>query len=342
MKAKTWIEEIELDNNSGVPKYLQLSSFFMSTIDSGHIRKGMILPSLNEVSTVINVSRCTVEKSYRYLKKMKVIQSLRGKGYFVAIDYGVTKKVCLLFNKLSGHKKIIYDSFKSSFDNDVQIDFFIYDNQVERMIDILCNKEKTYTHYVIIPHFSSNQKIAEQGINKIPKEKLILLDKKLKGVEGSFGAVFEDFELDIYNSFKKAKVQLSKYATLVMIFPINSYYPEEIIKGFVLFCRQFNFSYRIIDSLESNEIIKGALYVTVMEEDLIVLLEKVFSTDLVIGKDIGIISYNETPIKKILINGITTISTDFELLGRSAAELVLDNSKRHIQIPFQLIQRNSI
>ncbi|RZJ92203.1 MAG: GntR family transcriptional regulator [Chryseobacterium sp.] len=342
MKAKTWIEEIELDNNSGIPKYLQLSSFFISAIDAGHIGKGMILPSLNEVSSVINVSRCTVEKSYRYLKKIKVIQSSRGKGYFVAIDYGITKKVCLLFNKLSAHKKIIYDSFKSSFENDVQIDFFIYDNQVERMIDILGNKADTYTHYVIIPHFSSNHKIAEQAINKIPKEKLILLDKKLTGVEGSFGAVFEDFELDIYNTFNKAKVQLSKYATLVMVFPINSYYPEEIIKGFVLFCRQFNFNYRIIDSLESDEIMKGSLYVTVMEEDLIVLLEKVFTTDLVIGKDIGLISYNETPIKKILVNGITTISTDFELLGRSAAELVLDNSKRHIKIPVTLIQRNFI
>ena len=41
--------------------------------------------------------------------------------------------------------------------------------------------------------------------------------------------------------------------------------------------------------------------------------------NLVIGKQVGIISYNETPLKKIILNGITTISTDFEAMGIEAA-----------------------
>ncbi len=31
---------------------------------------------------------------------------------------------------------------------------------------------------------------------------------------------------------------------------------------------------------------------------------------------LGVISYNETPLKKIILNGITTISTDFQMMER--------------------------
>lgn len=52
------------------------------------------------------------------------------------------------------------------------------------------------------------------------------------------------------------------------------------------------------------------------------------------GKDVGVISYNETSLKKIILNGITTISTDFEMMGRKAAQLILEQSTEHIAIPF--------
>ncbi len=53
-----------------------------------------------------------------------------------------------------------------------------------------------------------------------------------------------------------------------------------------------------------------------MENDLVLLLKKLNQTNLVLGKDIGIISYNETPVKEILRDGITVISTDFQNLGQ--------------------------
>lgn len=46
-------------------------------------------------------------------------------------------------------------------------------------------------------------------------------------------------------------------------------------------------------------------------------------------KDIGVISYNETPLKALL--GITVISTDFEGMGKAAAKLVLSNKKRNLK-----------
>jgi len=55
-----------------------------------------------------------------------------------------------------------------------------------------------------------------------------------------------------------------------------------------------------------------------------------------------LISYNESPLKKILLDGITTISTDFKMLGSMAAQLILDNSRKQIAVPFDIRIRPSI
>ena len=54
------------------------------------------------------------------------------------------------------------------------------------------------------------------------------------------------------------------------------------------------------------------------------------------------ISYNETSIKKIIMKGIITISTDFKMMGEKAAELILNKSTDHIEAKFYLNVRNSL
>jgi len=61
-----------------------------------------------------------------------------------------------------------------------------------------------------------------------------------------------------------------------------------------------------------------------------------------VGKDIGIISYNETPWKRFILEGITTISTDFKKMGEMAAHMVLNNENKKLEMPFTLTLRSSI
>ena len=79
-----------------------------------------------------------------------------------------------------------------------------------------------------------------------------------------------------------------------------------------------------------------------MENDLVVLIEKILATNMKVGKDIGVISYNETPLKKIILDGITTISTDFQLMGEKTAQLILENSREHFEVPFRITLRPSL
>lgn len=59
----------------------------------------------------------------------------------------------LLFNKLSAHKKIIYDSFVSAIGEAAAIDFYVYDTNFSLFKKLLLNCKEDYNYYVIIPHF---------------------------------------------------------------------------------------------------------------------------------------------------------------------------------------------
>ena len=334
---------IQIDEFSSTPKYRQLANAIIEGIQQGKIKKGELLPSINEVSFEHYMARITVEKGYNYLKQQGIIDSVRGKGFYIKVDEVPRNlRIFLLFNKLSVHKKIIYDAFVKAIGDQGSIDFYIYNNDFNLFKKIVDSRDRDYTHMVLIPHFMEGEEMAVELINSLPKEKLILLDKLLPGIQGKFGAVYEDFEHDIYQSLQQAKESLAAYQHIRLVFPTQSYYPKEIVQGFINFCRDYAIEYEVVESLSDVSLGSGQVYITVMEDDLLILLERVRNESLQLGKEIGIISYNETPIKRLLFDGISTISTDFETLGRKAAELVLSNERAKWQNPFVFISRASL
>lgn len=343
MKALTFYDFIKIDEYSATPKYLQLANSIVNAIEAAVIQKDYLLPSINELSYQFDISRDTIQKSYRHLKKIGVVNSFPGKGYCISnMDFRQKLKIFLLFNKLSAHKKIIYDSLVAALGDDVAIDFYIYNNDFKLFKKLLQARKQEYSHYVIIPHFIEGGENAHEIINLLPKDKLILLDKDIAGVNGDYSVVFENFEKDIYGALYQARAQLSKYHTLKLIFPDQSYFPVEIINGFQRFCQQYAFNYEVINNISVAPIKKGEAFINLMEDDLVILLERIMEHKLKIGKDVGVISYNETPIKKVLLNGITTISTDFKYMGTVAASMILESSKRHIEVPFYYTRRSSL
>jgi len=343
MKPQDLHSYILIDEYSSTPKYKQLVNSIYFAIEKGILKKNSPLPSINELSFKLELSRDTAEKGYRQLRKLGIIESVPGKGFFIAkTDFDSRIKICLLFNKLSAHKKIIYDAFSRTIGDRGSIDFYVYNNDFRLFKKLLTNKIGEYSHYVIIPHFIDAFEPPQDVINMIDKDKLVLLDKLLPGIEGKFSAVYEDFSRDIYKSLVQALEKLSKYHTLKIIFPKNSYFPKEILEGFYRFCNQYAFSYQVVDDLRAQHLTKGEVFICLMEDDLVDLIEKAIAQNFKIGKEIGVISYNETPLKKIILNGITTISTDFDILGSEAARCILDNSKEHVSVPFHLKLRNSL
>lgn len=343
MKFSNFFSNVHVDEFSSTPKYLQLTNSILNAIEAGKLKKDDIVPSINELSFELEVSRDTAEKGYKHLKKMGVLGSVPGKGYYIMNDnIRQTQRIMLLFNKLSAHKKIVYDAFVQTLGENVAIDFYIYNNDYALFKKLITNAKEDYSHYVIIPHFIEGGENAYEIVKTIPRHKLILLDKSLSGIDGEYAGAYENFEKDIYNALEQALKPLAKYHTLKIIFPEKSYFPQEIIKGFNRFCHEYAFTHKIVHDIATEPINNGEVYINLMEADLVTLVERLISMKLKVGKDVGVISYNETVIKKIILNGITTISTDFYKMGVDAAQLVLTGEKKHIEVPFQLTLRASL
>lgn len=164
----------------------------------------------------------------------------------------------------------------------------------------------------------------------------------MRGVTGNFAVVYENFENDIYNALVQATPKLSKYHTIKIIFPEYTYHPKEIVEGFHRYCQEYAFNYKVVRNIENEPVKEGKVFISLMKNDLVVLIEKILTTKMKAGKHIGVISYNETPIKKIILNGITTISTDFQMMGEKAAQLIREQSTEHVEIPFSLTSRASL
>ena len=107
-KMEAWLR---IDPDSEVPKYRQVVDLMIRDIETGIFRHGQRVPSINETSEDLLLSRDTVEKAYVYLKKKGILSSVRGKGYYVnQTDVKKRLRVALIVNKLSNYKRSIYYS----------------------------------------------------------------------------------------------------------------------------------------------------------------------------------------------------------------------------------------
>ena len=75
--------EIRIDQNSGVPVWLQLNNQITAMIYLGVYPAGSQLPTVREMAVQVGVNYNTVSKVYQNLEREGLIVSRRGKGSFV-------------------------------------------------------------------------------------------------------------------------------------------------------------------------------------------------------------------------------------------------------------------
>lgn len=333
----------DISNKISLPLYKQVVQLIKSDIKSGIYRKGERIPSINETSEELDISRDTVEKAYKLLRKERILESAPGKGYFVSnTDLSNVLRVCLLFNKLSNYKKGTYDSFIKELHSKANVDIHIYNYNVKLFDKIVSNNLDNYDYFVIVPHFHPGSTGVEEVIKKIPKQKVLIIDKKINQLFDDYPCVYQDFEADIIEALEKGIDLLRKYNRLNLLFPEMRFFSKEIRIGFERFCKAYDFKYKIIDKIEDEEIKYKEAYVVISDEDLVYFIKESNRLGYRIGSAVGVISYNENPVKEILENGITTISTNHEKIGEKAAQMLLSGSKEKIKIPFTFKERNSL
>lgn len=75
---------IKLDYKNDKPLHEQIEQGIKSLIINGILKKDEQLPSVRELSVSLTVNPNTVQRAYRTLEAEGIINSIRGKGNFVA------------------------------------------------------------------------------------------------------------------------------------------------------------------------------------------------------------------------------------------------------------------
>jgi len=203
---------------------------------------------------------------------------------------------------------------------------------------MISNSIGRYSKYVIMCY---DEPAIASVLKKLPPEKVLILDMKMH-VPDLYSSVTQDFDVSFFNCLLEAEPRLRKYDELFFVHPPGSMHPMISREAFGRFLLKSGISGKVLNQIRPSDINARKAFVVVSDNDLATIIETSKMMNLEIGCDVGLISYNDTPLKKIIGEGITVISTDFELMGKRAAMAVKAKGEFNEIIPTGFILRGSV
>ena len=118
--------------------------------------------------------------------------------------------------------------------------------------------------------------------------------------------------------------------------------PMEILTGIHQFMSETQYPIYIEKAFDMESLEKGHCYMAISERDLACIIKVVNQRGWTLRKDIGLLSFDDTPLKEVLQGGITTISTDFRQMGELAGKLIRTGTIKRIANRWTLSDRGSL
>lgn len=75
---------IRLDLKRDTPIYEQIVEQVKFHVVKGNIRPGMAIPSVRKLALELNITPGTVAKAYQELERQGIVETIRGKGVYIA------------------------------------------------------------------------------------------------------------------------------------------------------------------------------------------------------------------------------------------------------------------
>jgi DNA-binding transcriptional regulator YhcF (GntR family) len=325
-----------------IPSYSkndQLVKGVINAIDEKLLTRGSALPSVNVMIKEFGFARETIVKAYRELKERGIIESHNRLRYYVANeDTSQEMKVALLMFTYDTFQKVFFNSFRETLGEHVHLDVFFHHSNIEIFETILNHVKGRYSMYAIsaMPH----PKTAAL-LHQIPSHKLVMFDR-LDPMSGGHSTITQEFEISSYQAFCASAEAIQKYDEFIFFYQPTSDIPIEILRSFTKFTKEYNIKSDIQTSYKSGSVEKGKAYLIIDNVELFAVIKDCKSKGLVIGRDVGLLSHNDEPGKELIADGISTFSTDFALMGKRTAQIVLSKERVQEIIPSTLIRRNSL
>lgn len=332
------------ESNSKLPKYQQLVNSLISDIDNGNLKTGQRLPSINETSEECLLSRDTVERAYTELHRLGVITSVFRKGYYISErDPSKSKtKVFFLVGEVTDSAKIFYNSFVNNTGKNVVSDLCTYNYKTENFKDSINSNLGNYHYYVIMPHQIEETEETIKQLKKISGEKLLLIDRQFESLSNSYSSISYNPEQEMERVMLSCLQNFKKYKSIDLVLSNREYFHSEMITGFRNFCENNNFEYQILDDMQDENLESGHAYLCMDDFDLVDVIKKVKEEKADLGKEVGLVSFNDTCYNEVLGDGITVMTCNPLKIGKMAADNVVYNKRGHFYMPMELILRQSL
>lgn len=329
---------IQIDAKSSLPKYRQIVNSVHQAIERKALKKGDKVPSINQICSDFNLSRDTVMLAFKELKAKGILLSQPGKGYYVVTtEIQPEENIFVLFDELNAFKEDLYNSLISNLKGKAIVDIYFHHFNYKVFKNLIAEGVGNYTSYIIMPATFDN---TSHLLSKFPKEKVFILDR-LKPDLKIYPVLYQDFENDVYNALIEGHELLKKYRKLVFVNP-GGKEPVERVKGFERFCNMNGFSFQVVKSPDGLRPELYEAYFMTSDRDLVEMVKLAMNYNYNLGKNFGIVSFNDTMLKEVVAGGITTISTDFVGMGKTLADMVLTKKTGQVKNPSKLIVRNSL
>lgn len=318
--------------------YRQIIDSVYTAIENGKLKKGDKVPSINQICAEFGLSRDTVMLAFNELKSKGILISQPGKGYYIsATETDREEKVFILFDELNAFKEDLFNALVGSLKGKASVELFFHHFNYKMFKSLLFESIGHFTSYVIMPATFDN---TSHLISKLPADKVFIIDR-LKNDLKEYPVVYQDFELDFYDALKEGSQLMKKYRKLVFVHP-GGKEPAERIKGFERFCWENHFEYEVKKSLDGARPGLYEAWFLTSDRDLVKLVKMAKEYKYKLGKKFGIVSFNDTMLKEVVAGGITTISTDFNEMGKTLGNMLITSNRGKIRNPSKLIIRNSL
>jgi DNA-binding transcriptional regulator YhcF (GntR family) len=322
----------KFDESSSQTKLQQLIHAVTEAINLGILKEGDFLPSVNQMNKDSGISRDTIFKAYSILKQRSIISSTPTKGYFVASE---SYRVFVLLDDFSAFKEQFYKSFRANLPDSYSVDLLFHHYNKDVFNQLILNSLGRYSMYIVM---NIDNKNMEDVVRKIDPRKLLILDMGFDP-KNEVSYLTQDFNQAVYECLNSGLTLLQKY---ILVFPQNTPHPAETIDAFNRYCDDNQLNHMVLDQIENREVQPGQAYLVIKDSDLVKIIKDCRKHSFKIGTDVGIISYNDAPMKEIVGSGITVISTDFVRMGKDCANFIVTKDKVAEVMPTQLIIRGSL
>ncbi|WP_262245504.1 GntR family transcriptional regulator [Parapedobacter soli] len=334
-----------LENNGPTThrmKYMQLVDHINRLVESDQLHIGDRLPSLKQLEKDLGMSKETLLKGLNHLLEKGIIESVYRKGYYVkkkSVDH--TYRVFLLLDKMNVMRDRFYHTLFDELRDMADVDIYFHHHNFKVFENLIRENLHNYTHFVIATFLKEDP---SEVLNLIPEQKRIIIDYNEPKLEGEYSCIFQDYEHDLFDGLSQLKDRLSRYKKLVLIAPHEATHARHVVDGFLRFCMEHGYRYAIEHEVEAGSFKKGNAYITFSRYDTddVALIKLARGKGYKLGKDIGLISYNDTAVKEILEDGITVISTDFEAMGKAVSHAIINRETTVLRNPTRVIVRNSL